>query len=114
MSLVPGLAVIPGKVVRFKTTASQPIKIPHMGWNAVRWTQPDPLLRGLEPGVLVYFVHSYYPRPTDVSWVSAVAEYPLDRPFCASIWRGHIWATQFHPEKSQRVGLQILANFALP
>lgn len=112
--LVPGLGVLPGKAVRFRSEVvnGRRLKVPHMGWNTLTWTRPDPLLEGLEQGDAVYFVHSYFVEPTDTPdqpLTSARSDY--GRPFCASIWRGRIWATQFHPEKSQRVGLRILENF---
>ena len=115
--LVPGLALLPGKVVRFvQPSAPGPrIKIPHMGWNSLAFERSDPLFAGINDGAFVYFVHGYYPQPLDTRErpvTSATAPYPPDRPFCASIWRGRTWATQFHPEKSQRVGLKMLANFA--
>jgi glutamine amidotransferase len=102
-----GLGVLAGDVVRF---APQPgLKVPHMGWNALRIRQPAPLLAGLD-GESVYFVHSYYPVPRDASVVAAEADYP--GPFCAAVWRENLFATQFHPEKSQRVGLEMLRRFA--
>ncbi|MEX0886945.1 MAG: imidazole glycerol phosphate synthase subunit HisH [Phycisphaeraceae bacterium] len=111
---VPGLAVLPGRVVRFSNVAPDGtrLKVPQMGWNALDWTRPDPLLARLSPGESVYFVHGYYAQPResgDAPVTSATADY--GGPFCASIWRGNLWATQFHPEKSQRVGLTILENF---
>jgi glutamine amidotransferase len=82
-----------------------------MGWNTLRLTQPDcPLFAGLPPEPAVYFVHSYYPAPADRSFVAAEADYP--EPFCAAVWRGNVYATQFHPEKSQDVGLTMLRNFS--
>jgi glutamine amidotransferase len=108
---VPGLAVLPGKVVRFREEDATPrLKVPHMGWNTLSWRRDDPLLRGLPQQSAVYFVHSYYAQPADAALTSASADY--GRPFCATVWRGNLWATQFHPEKSQRVGLAMLANFA--
>lgn len=115
---VPGLGILPGRVVRFREDAAgagQPrIKVPHMGWNTLSWQRPDPLLAGLDQGCAVYFVHSYYAQPRDPAGtvVSASAEYPQGQPFCASLWHGSVWATQFHPEKSQRVGLRMIENFA--
>lgn len=113
--LVPGLAVLPGPVVQFasKTTGGGRLKVPHMGWNTITWRRDDPLLRGLNQDDAVYFVHSYFAKPvekTSSPVTSAVADYGGG--FCASLWRDNVWATQFHPEKSQRVGLKILANFA--
>lgn len=110
--LVPGLGVLPGKVVGFRGDAYGPgmCKVPHMGWNTLSWLRDDPLLAGLEQGASVYFVHGYYAVPSDPALTSSVAPYP--EPFCASVYRDRVWATQFHPEKSQRVGLHMLANFA--
>lgn len=103
-----GLGILAGDVVRFE---SQPgLKIPHMGWNALHFRRPAPLFRGLPDGASVYFVHSYYPVPQDPEVIAAEADYPT--PFTAAVWRENILATQFHPEKSQRVGLTMLRNFA--
>lgn len=110
--LVPGLGVLAGTVVRFRESGEgrARLKVPHMGWNTLRWEREDPLLEGLEQGAAVYFVHSYYCRPDDKDVTSARCDYGGE--FCATAWRGNVWATQFHPEKSQRVGLKILENFA--
>ena len=104
-----GLGVFPGDVVRF---AEQPgLKIPHMGWNALRFPKAGcPLFADLPADPAAYFVHSYYPTPTDRDLVAAEADYP--EPFCAAVWRDNVFATQFHPEKSQAVGLTMLRNFA--
>jgi glutamine amidotransferase len=103
-----GLAWFEGDVVRF---ADEPgLKIPHMGWNALRVRAPAPPLAGLAPGDAVYFVHSYYAAPRDRAVVAAEADYPT--PFCAAVWRDNVFATQFHPEKSQKVGLEMLRRFA--
>jgi imidazole glycerol-phosphate synthase subunit HisH len=103
-----GLGLLPGRVVRF---ASAPgLKIPHMGWNTLRVGRPAPIFRGLGPDPSVYFVHSYHAvadRPEDVA---ATADHPS--PFVAAVWRENLMACQFHPEKSQRVGLAMYANFA--
>ncbi|MFP4145844.1 MAG: imidazole glycerol phosphate synthase subunit HisH [Phycisphaeraceae bacterium] len=112
--LVPGLGVLPGKVVRFREEAggAERMKVPHMGWNAIRWRREDPLLAGLEPGASVYFVHSYYVRPEeteDAPLTSTSCNYGGE--FCASVWRDNVRAAQFHPEKSQRIGMKILDNF---
>ncbi len=112
--LVEGLGVLPGPVVRFSNDApdGSRLKVPHMGWNTIEWQRDDPLLRGLSQGDAVYFVHSYYAQPTvtdQAPVISATADYGIQ--FCASVWRENVWATQFHPEKSQRVGLNILRNF---
>jgi imidazole glycerol-phosphate synthase subunit HisH len=107
--IYPGLDLFPGEVVRFPEVPG--LKVPHMGWNTLRPTRPGcPLLAGLPPDPAVYFVHSYYPVPTDPDLTAAVAEYPA--PFAAAVWRGNVYGTQFHPEKSQDVGLAMLRNFA--
>lgn len=103
-----GLGIVPGKVVRFE---SQPgLKIPHMGWNALEVAAPTPLLKGIPAGAHVYFVHSYHVVPRDESVIAARACHGA--PFVAMIARDNLYATQFHPEKSQRVGLKLLENFA--
>lgn len=110
--LVPGLAVLPGCVRRFRAAPGERLKVPHMGWNAVATRRDDPLFSGVAPNSQVYFVHSYFCEPADGSLVSGSTDYPAGRAFCSTLWRGRLWATQFHPEKSQRVGLAMLANFA--
>jgi len=108
-----GLGIIPGKVVRFPAGMQldgEELKVPHMGWNSLRIKKPSPVLRGVEEGSFVYFVHSYYAVPDDASIVAAAAAYG-DVTFCASLWRDNVMATQFHPEKSQTVGLAMLKNF---
>lgn len=104
----PGLAILPGRVVRFAPSPGH--KVPHMGWNELEVRRPCPLLAGMASGSYVYFVHSYYAVPSDASLVAAVANYP--EPFAAVVGRDNVWATQFHPEKSQRVGLEMLRRFA--
>ena len=105
----PGLDLFAGDVVRFPEVPG--LKVPHMGWNTLRPTRPGcPLFAGLPADPAVYFVHSYYPAPTDPALTAAVAEYPT--PFAAAVWRGNVFGTQFHPEKSQDVGLAMLRNFA--
>jgi imidazole glycerol-phosphate synthase subunit HisH len=104
-----GLDLYPGEVLRFPHRPG--LKVPHMGWNTLRLTRPDcPLFAGLPPDPAVYFVHSYYPAPTEREFIAAEADYP--EPFCAAVWRDNVYATQFHPEKSQDVGLTMLRNFA--
>jgi glutamine amidotransferase len=104
-----GLDLLPGEVVRFPPQPG--LKVPHMGWNTLRLARPDcPLFAGLPPDPAVYFVHSYYPAPADPAVTAAEADYPT--PFTAAVWRGNVYATQFHPEKSQQVGLRMLKNFA--
>ena len=103
-----GLGIVPGKVVRFE---NQPgLKIPHMGWNLLDFVGQSPLLEGIPNGSFVYFVHGYYVVPDDDSVVAARTHH--GQPFVAMIQRGNLFATQFHPEKSQRVGLKLLSNFA--
>lgn len=105
-----GLGVLPGKCVRFDVDAEYGLKVPHMGWNQLQAARPSPLLRDLPADASVYFVHSYHVVPGDNLVIATTTDY--GRPFVSSIWRDNIVATQFHPEKSQKVGLQILANFA--
>jgi imidazole glycerol-phosphate synthase subunit HisH len=105
-----GLSILPGRVVRFEPDQiGEDLKIPHMGWNQVRSTiSNDPMLIDLAESPYVYFVHSYYVVPSEpaVTWLEA----DYGRPFCAGVRKGNVMATQFHPEKSQRDGLQLLAN----
>lgn len=103
-----GLGVIPGEVRRFEVPAEY--KVPHMGWNHVKQRRPAPIFKGIADNAHFYFVHSYYVVPQDESVIAGEASYP--EPFCAAIWRDNLFATQFHPEKSQGVGLQMLKNFA--
>jgi glutamine amidotransferase len=105
-----GLGIFPGKVVRFRLPPE--FKVPHMGWNTVRFVQPDsPLQAGLRAeDESFYFVHSFHCVPVDPSLVLAECDYGA--PFTAAIARGRCFATQFHPEKSQTKGLQIYRNFA--
>lgn len=102
-----GLNVIPGEVVCFPHVPG--LKVPHMGWNQLRVRRPAPHLRGLPADPSVYFVHSYYVVPRDESVIAAETDYPT--PFTSAIWRDNIFATQFHPEKSQRIGLALLHNY---
>ena len=103
-----GLNVLQGEVVRFPKVPG--LKVPHMGWNHLRFRGDCPLFRGLPEESAVYFVHSYYAAPADPGLTSATADYPA--PFAAAVWRDNLYATQFHPEKSQAVGLRMLRNFA--
>jgi glutamine amidotransferase len=104
----PGLDLFPGEVVRFP---DQPgLKVPHMGWNHLRVRRPAPVLRDLPPQAQVYFVHSFYVVPRDEALVAAETDYPT--PFASAVWHDNVFATQFHPEKSQRVGLGMLHQFA--
>ena len=105
----PAFGVFGGDVVRFMDVPG--LKVPHMGWNTLRFASPTcPLFAGLPAEPAVYFVHSYFHQPILREIVAAEADYPT--PFCAAIWKDNVFATQFHPEKSQRVGLQMLRNFA--
>ncbi|MCG3148047.1 MAG: Imidazole glycerol phosphate synthase subunit HisH [Verrucomicrobiae bacterium] len=104
---VAGLGVLPGTVPRF---AANGLKVPHMGWNRLRIRQPNcPLLAGVADGSFVYFVHSYYGAPRQESVIAATTEYGVE--FSSVIWRENVFATQFHPEKSQAIGLKMLENF---
>src|SRR5688572_15770352 len=103
-----GLGVLSGEVVRFEVPPE--CKVPHMGWNQLAIRRPSPLLAGLADGTHVYFVHSYYVVPADPSVIAAETSYPA--PFTSMVWRGNLYATQFHPEKSQADGLKMLKNFA--
>jgi glutamine amidotransferase len=107
---VDGIGVIPGAVRLFRP-ASPRDKVPQMGWNAVRQRRPHPLFDGIEDGSEFYFVHSYYPEPDDAALVLGETDYAGVR-FASMVGRGNLAATQFHPEKSGRIGLRMLANFA--
>lgn len=102
-----GLDIFPGDVVRFDAIPG--LKVPHMGWNQLRIQRPAPILCDL-PGDSVYFVHSYFVKPKDESIIAAQTDYPS--PFTSAIWHENVVATQFHPEKSQKVGLAILRKFS--
>lgn len=105
---VPGFGFIRGTVRRF--SGGSGLKVPHMGWNQVLPSRGDcPLLRGIERGSHVYFCHSYYPAPEDSAVKAAVTDYGGE--FASVIWQGTLYGVQFHPEKSQAVGLRMLENF---
>ncbi|VAW35131.1 Imidazole glycerol phosphate synthase amidotransferase subunit [hydrothermal vent metagenome] len=107
-----GLGLIKGSVVAFRTDmeqAGERLKVPHMGWNSIEIKKDSPLLGGIEDGSFFYFVHTYYCAPTDDSVTLTKTNYGFD--FTSSVAVENIVATQFHPEKSQRVGLHILKNF---
>jgi glutamine amidotransferase len=107
-SCAAGLGVFQGRVIRF--AEKNGLKIPQIGWNQIEIMQPDcPLYRGIPNGSYVYFVHSFYPQPVDNSIVATRTDYGGN--FASSVWRDNVFATQFHPEKSQNVGLQLLKNF---
>jgi imidazole glycerol-phosphate synthase subunit HisH len=106
-----GLGVLRGACVRFDVDETMGLKVPHMGWNQLDVKRPSPILRDLPDKAGVYFVHGYHVVPTDADVIATTTDY--GRPFVSSVWRDNVMATQFHPEKSQRVGLQILSNFAV-
>jgi imidazole glycerol-phosphate synthase subunit HisH len=103
-----GLGVLRGEVVRFELPRDY--SVPHMGWNQLAIRRRPPVLAGLAEGTHVYFVHSYYVVPKDPAVIATETDY--GGPFCSMIWRDNVFATQFHPEKSQSEGLKILKNFA--
>jgi glutamine amidotransferase len=105
-----GLGVLKGSCVRFDVDERLGLKVPHMGWNQLTVRRPSPLFKDLPGGAGVYLVHGYHVVPDDESVVATTTDY--GRPFVSSVWRDNVMATQFHPEKSQRVGMQILSNFA--
>jgi len=104
---VPGLGIFPGRVARFPETLG--LKVPHMGWNQIRKQGEPRHLRGINDGAFVYFVHSYYVVPADASLTATTTGYGVE--FTSAIARDNVFATQYHPEKSQTVGLKILENF---
>jgi glutamine amidotransferase len=103
---VRGLGILAGRVVAL--TPRPGLKVPHMGWNAVTMCKDEPLCRGLNPGAYVYFVHSYVAQPAQAV---TCLETEYGGPFCAAVRHENIFACQFHPEKSQAVGLGLLRNF---
>lgn len=104
-----GLGILEGDVVRFEPEPE--IKIPHMGWNALQVRQENPLFAGISTGDYVYFVHGYHVRPKDSGVIAATTTHGSQE-FVSAIATDNLFATQFHPEKSQRVGLHLLKNFA--
>jgi len=107
-----GLDLIPGHVLRFPDGMAEngeKLAVPHMGWNQLNFKSSATFLNGLDDGTNVYFVHSYYAKPDDDACVATVTNYGFD--FCSAIVKDNLVATQFHPEKSQDAGLQILKNF---
>ncbi|MEW6534756.1 MAG: imidazole glycerol phosphate synthase subunit HisH [Candidatus Auribacterota bacterium] len=104
---IPGLGIFPGTVRRFPSD----LKVPHMGWNQIKiYRKKCPLLRGVEDGEMFYFVHSYYTEPLDSRIVATRTDYGVN--FTSMIWDGSLlYSVQFHPEKSQNAGLQILKNY---
>ena len=110
----PGLGLMPGKVVRFQLDGQlQPdgsrFKVPQMGWNRVRQVRPHAMWEGVADNAYFYFVHSYYVQPDDAALIAGETDY--GQPFCCAVARENIFATQFHPEKSAKAGLQLYKNF---
>jgi len=111
--LYQGLNVIPGHVLRFPDNmrvADENLKVPQMGWNQLCFKRRPPAFEGIADGSNVYFVHSYYVKPDHDDVIATTTDYGIE--FCSAVWKDNIVATQFHPEKSQDVGLRILKNFA--
>ena len=107
-SCAAGLGIFKGSVVRFE--GKNGLKVPQIGWNQLEVEKPEcPIFRGVASGSYVYFVHSFFPRPADDSIVATRTNY--GETFASSVWRDNVFATQFHPEKSQTVGLKLLRNF---
>ena len=107
-SCAAGLGIFKGSVVRF--TEQPGLKVPQIGWNQIEFANGKcPLFKGIAEGAYVYFVHSFFPKPQDESIVCARTEY--GERFASAIWKDNVFATQFHPEKSQAVGLKLLENF---
>jgi glutamine amidotransferase len=101
-----GLGLLPGEVVPLDAGG---LKLPHIGWNAVRWTRPSPLSEGLPDPAPFYHVHSFVPVPADEDIALGISDY--GREFASVVGRGNVYGTQFHPEKSSRDGIALLANF---
>ena len=101
-----GLAIVPGKVVRFE---ANDLKVPHMGWNQVRQERPSPLFEGIPDETFFYFAHSYYAQPDDAAVAIGSTEYGVR--YASAVQKGNVFATQFHPEKSGPTGLRMLGNF---
>jgi len=105
---VEGLGVFEGSVKRFDIAPK--LKVPQIGWNAVNQVQPNcPMFSGIDDKAYFYFVHSFYVAPADKSIVAGATDYGLN--YCSAVWKDNVFAAQFHPEKSQAVGLQMLRNF---
>lgn len=108
-----GLGILPGKVVRFDFSSAElaghSLSIPHMGWNQLRFSKNCPMLDGIDEDAYVYFAHSYHVVPDDETVIATTTDYGHE--FVSSVWKDNIFATQFHPEKSQTVGLKLLENF---
>lgn len=102
-----GLGLIPGRVRKFSLDLA--LKVPHMGWNEIQVVRSAPPLAGIVPGSYCYFVHSYYVEPADPTVIATTTDY--GKPFVSAVWKDNVVACQFHPEKSQAVGLQLIKNF---
>jgi glutamine amidotransferase len=100
-----GLDIFKGNVVRFQGN----LKVPHMGWNSVRILRNVPIFKGIQDETYFYFVHSYYVLPDNGSVIAGTTDYGMQ--FTSMVWKENVFATQFHPEKSQSVGLKVLKNF---
>jgi glutamine amidotransferase len=107
----PGLDILPGSVDRFSFggEAGRRLKVPHMGWNDLQIRKPAPHLAGILNGSYFYFVHSYYVQPRDPEVIASVTDYGGE--FTSSVWKETVFACQFHPEKSQALGLRVIENF---
>jgi imidazole glycerol-phosphate synthase subunit HisH len=105
----PGLGILAGNVPRFPAAHMQGLKVPHMGWNQVIQTRPHALWQGIPDAARFYFVHSYFPAPLDPALTAGSCVYGVA--FTCAVARDNIFAVQFHPEKSQSAGLQLLSNF---
>jgi len=102
-----GMGVFEGRVIRF---SGEEIKIPQIGWNQVDIQKSDcPIFDEIDSGSYFYFVHSYFPEPRDPSIIASRTTYGVE--FCSAVWKGNVFATQFHPEKSQKAGIKLLVNF---
>jgi len=100
-----GIGVLKGRVVKFQTG----LKVPHMGWNNVKIVQRPPIFDGIHDESFFYFVHSFYVEPQDINVIATTTDYGVT--FTSMVWKENIFATQFHPEKSQEIGLMVLKNF---
>lgn len=105
---VPGLGIFEGTVKRFELPKE--LKVPQIGWNRMREVQPDcPMFAGIEDRSFFYLVHSFYVCPAEGGIVAGTTEYGME--YCSCVWKDNVFATQFHPEKSQAAGLRMLRNF---